>query len=182
MTILDNFKKKCLSLAKRDDGMAATEAAMLFPILFTLCFGIYDLGHGIIVKQKVISASHIAGDLITREAAVSTPEIQDAIEAAKLAIDPYDRTSFGVDIASVHFIDEETPEIIWRHTENAEENKNVLIDSLGLGTDGEGVLVVTVHYEYTPFFYKMFFDKIDMTEVSYLRGRKSAVIQHEDLL
>lgn len=181
-TPLQKLKNKFRSFIQREDGLAAIEAVMLFPILFTLCFGIYDLGHGLLIKQKVVSASHIAGDLITREVAVSDAEIQDVVEAAKLAIDPYSRDSFGIDIASISFIDEQTPEILWRYTENTEENNNVLNDAIGLGTEGEGVLVVTLHYEYTPFFYKMFFDRIDMTEISYLRGRKSSVIQHEDLL
>jgi Flp pilus assembly protein TadG len=167
---------------KDEEGLAAIEAGMLFPILFTLIFGIYDLGHGIIIKQKVVSASHIAGDLLARKSSVSDMDIADAVEAAKLAIDPYTRSPIGIDIASVEFSGTEDGDVIWRYTENSAENVNAVSDSIGLGEDGEGVLVVTLKYEYTPFFYKMFFDDIKMTEITFTRGRKSPVIRHEDMI
>lgn len=175
---LNLFKK----YKKNEEGLAAVEAAMLFPILFTMIFGIYDLGHGLLINQKVVAASHIAGDLLARKAAVSDTDIQDAVEAAKLAVDPYSRASFGIDIASVQFSGDSDGSVIWRYTKNSEENLNAVADSIGLGADGEGVLVVTLKYEYTPFFYKMFFGSIKMTEISFLRGRKSAVIRHEDMI
>ena len=116
ITIIRNLIRKYKS---NETGLAAVEAAMLFPVLFTLTFGIYDLGHGILVNQKVVTASHIAGDLLTRKAIVSDTDIQDAVEAAKLAIDPYIRTPIGIDIASVEFTDDDNGDVIWRYTENS---------------------------------------------------------------
>lgn len=176
------LRSKISAYRREDDGLAALEAALLFPILVVMCFGVVDIGHGIIINQKVTSASHMAADLLARKAAVSDQDIEDAVEAAKLAIDPYDRQPFGIDIASVEFTADDDGEVVWRYTENSTENENAVANSIGLGKKGEGVMVVMVKYEYTPYFYKMFFDNIKMTEFSYLRGRKSGVVRHEDMI
>jgi hypothetical protein len=158
------------------------EAVMLIPIMVSLVFGLYDLGHGILINKKTVSAAHIAGDLIARKNVVSDADLAEAIEAAKLAIDPYDRGYFGIDIASITFQDEDTPSILWRETQNMQPNPDIPSDAIGLGFEGEGVLAVSVTYQYTPLFYKMFFERIEMKEVSFLRGRKTSVIRHEDQL
>lgn len=167
---------------KSDDGLATMEAAMLFPVLFCLVFGIYDLGHGIILNQKVVAAAHIAGDLLARKPAVSETDIADAVEAARLSIDPYDRDDFGIDIVSIQFGEDDVPETVWRRTYGMTESANLPASADGLGFEGEGVLAVTTNYKYEPYFYRMIFSSVTMKEVSYLRGRKSSIIRHEDMI
>gem|GEM_PF-301290 len=175
--------RRALTRYRRDDeGLAALEAVMLFPIMVSMVFGLYDLGHAIILNQKVVSACHIAADLLARKPAVSDADIQDAIEAAKLAVDPYDRAEFGIDIASILFNEDDDPTVLWRETEGMNANANIPSQATGLGLEGEGVLAVTATYAYTPFFYKMLFNDIKMQEVSFLRGRKTSVIRHEDMI
>jgi hypothetical protein len=45
-----------------------------------------------------------------------------------------------------------------------------------LGGPGEGVVAVVVNYIYQPFFTGFVIGPIDMQEVAYLRGRKSAIV------
>ena len=182
MTHLKTMKQKIMSFRKDESGLAMLEAALLAPLAITLIFGVYDLGNGILMNQKTISAGHIAADLLARKPAVDSIDVADAIEAAKLAIDPYSREDFGIDIVSVEFIDDETPAAIWRVTENMNENAAAVPNSVGLGKEGEGVIVVTATYSYKPFFFQTFFSEIQMKEVSYLRGRKTSVIRHEDMI
>lgn len=182
MINLTKLREKIKSFRKDESGLAMLEAALLAPLGITLVFGVYDLGHGILINQKAISATHIAGDLLARKPAIDDIDVADAIEAAKLAIDPYSRDNFGIDIVSVEFIDEDNPAAVWRVTENMNENADAVPSSAGLGDEGEGVIVVTTTYNYTPFFFKTFFNEIEMKEVSYLRGRKSSVVRHEDMI
>ena len=67
-------------------GLALAEAALLFPVLVSLTFGIYDLGHAIVLNQKVISAAQICADLLARERSVDSTEVNQAIAAARLAV------------------------------------------------------------------------------------------------
>ena len=64
-----------------DEGMAAVEAAMIFPIMLSMLLAIFDLGNGILANQKTIRASQVVADLITRQGIVTDDDIFEAIGA-----------------------------------------------------------------------------------------------------
>ena len=59
-------------LWKQDDGLAAIEAALVFPLLLTMLMGTFDLGNAILANTKVVRASQVVADLVTRKR--TTPE------------------------------------------------------------------------------------------------------------
>lgn len=172
MKILSQIK----SYGHDERGVSALEFAIIFPILFSMLMAIYDLGQGIVVNQKTVAASQIIADLISRNEVVDTTLISDVINAGELALGPYPTTPFGYDVVSVEFNEDGDPLILWRVTDNMVENEAAVDSTVGLGAEGEGVIVVSVVYSYIPFFSKFVIDEFDMTEVAFLRGRKSATI------
>ena len=165
---------------KNEDGVSALETAMLFPILFAMLMAIYDLGQGVVINQKTIAASQVIADLISRNEVVDVDLISDITNAGELALDPYPSAPFGYDIASVEFDEDGDPIILWRLTENMDENEAAINSTVGLGAEGEGVVVVSVVYSYEPFFTDFVIDSFDMREVAFLRGRKSATVTCSD--
>lgn len=161
-------------------GVSLLETAILFPILLSLLMAVFDLGRGIVVNQKTIAATQIIGDLITRNEVVDIDLINDIINAGELAIAPYSIDSFGYDIISVVFDENEEPEILWRVTDNMEEGDEALDSTTGLGVEGEGVVVVNVTYAFRPFFSSFIVDVINMNESAFLRGRKSVIVACSD--
>lgn len=182
--ILNSIRKflKIRSFLKNEDGVSALETAILFPVLFAMLMAIYDLGQGVVVNQKTVSAAQIMGDLVSRYEFVDTALVEDIITGGSLALDPYDKTPFGYDIISVIFDEDGNPEVLWRFTDNMDENQDAVDNSVGLGDEGQGVVIVSVNYSYTPFFTDFVINEFDMTEVSFLRGRKSPTVQCTDCL
>ncbi len=173
--------KRAVSLLKTfwqdESGSPAIEAGLLFPVMLTMLCGMMDVGIGIIVNMKVTNAAQVVSDLVSRESTVSDTTINDAIIAGKLAIMPYDTTSYGIDIAGIQYIGTGlTPTVQWRRTQNMEANGAVVSHSQGLGAQNEGVIAVTVTYKYTPYFSASFLNPIEMSEESYVRGRKGLFV------
>ena len=169
---------KHLNIFVRDTrGLAMTEAALILPMMFVLLFGLFDLGQAMIIDQKVTAAAHVASDLITRKSLVSQTELDNAVGGAQLVIDPYDRNLLGIDIVGIQFDDEDSPVILWRHTHNMTANPDLPADADGLGVEGEGVVAVTVKYDYTPRFVGKIFDVFEMRETAFLRGRRTSVVK-----
>lgn len=169
---------------RQNDGMAVMETAMLFPILLVMLLGVYDVGHAITVNHKMITASNAAADLLTRSQSVSDRSLDQAIKAAGLAMNPYaDSDDIGIDIISVQYDDDDQPEILWRESKNMASNGGLEAQaadrSFGLGTKGEGVLMVTVLYDYEPTFGSMVINAFRMREVAFSRGRRSSVVTRE---
>lgn len=164
----------------KDDGIAALEAAMVFPLLLTMLMGAVDLGSGILAAQKVITASQVAADLIGRNETVSNTEIDEAIEAAGLAMDPYSSSAvIGIDLVSIEFAADDNVDILWRRTQNMSPNEGAVNSTAGLGVEGEGVVAVTVQVPFEPLFVGFLFESMEFTEVAFVRGRKSATIPFE---
>lgn len=164
-----------------EKGMSLTETAILFPILLSMMMAVYDLGQGVVVNQKTVAASQVIADLITRNEIVDMAAITDVINAGELALAPYPvNDTFGYDIASVEFDADGDPVILWRVTENMGQEDDAINSTIGLGVEGEGVVVVSVVYNYEPFFSNFVVDEIRMNELAFLRGRKSLTVPCTD--
>ena len=159
-----------------ENGLSFIETAVLFPVLLTMMMAVYDLGQGVVVNQKTVSASQIIADLITRQEVVDTATVTDIVNAGELAFAPYSAVPFGYDIASIEFDEDADPIVLWRVTENMNQADAAIDSTEGLGEEGEGVVVVSVQYRYEPYFSNFVVDSFNMTERAFLRGRKSAVV------
>ncbi|MFA7457360.1 MAG: hypothetical protein WCY57_07945, partial [Micavibrio sp.] len=162
--------------AREEEATAFTESVILLPVMLTLLMGCYDLGHGLMLNQKTVAASQIIGDLIARERSITAADLNDIVLAGQLALEPNDTEPFGYDIASIGFDENGRAEVLWRVTYNMAENADAITTSESLGGSGDGLIVVTASYEYKPYFLKLFSGEINMKEVAYLHGRRSATI------
>lgn len=166
---------------KRKDGAAAMEAVMFFPILLTMIFGVFDLGRAITSNHKMITATQVIADLITRKSTVTNSDIEQALDAGRLAMTPYASSinDFGIDIVSVRFDSSLDPVVVWRDTRNMSADADAVLKSKGLGTSGEGAVIVTMRYSYRPVFGGFVISDYWMKETAYARGRRTSVVTHE---
>lgn len=163
-----------------DDGVAAIEAGFLFPVMIMILCGMIDIGGALIANLKVTNASQIVGDLLARDRTTNDAQIDDAIVAGRLALNPLDTSTYGVDIAGIQYVGSTlVPTVRWRETVNMEENDDVLERSAGLGLQNEGVVAVTVQYTFRPFFSDFITGDIRMSEEAYVRGRKGLFVERE---
>jgi len=161
---------------ENEDGVAVMEAALLFPPMLVLMMGVFDLGNGIVLSQKTITASQIAADLVSRNRTIDASGLEDIISGSKLAFEPYGLSSYGVDIVSVEFDADQNPDILWRETRDMSPNDVSVASVAGLGEQGDGMIIVTVKYSYVPKFSHFFTGTLDFTEVAFTRGRRSPTV------
>lgn len=162
-----------------EDATALMEAVMILPVLITLLMGLFDLGFGIALNQKTITSSQVASDLISRNKTISIDELENVIDASEVTFEPYPLSQFGIDIVSLEFDDSGNPDILWRETRDMSPNDTAVNSTIGLGEEGEGMVIVTVRYTYTPFFSGLFVDEFGMQEVAFSRGRRSPTVEWE---
>ena len=175
------LKKTLSKWIEEEDAIAAVEAALIFPMMLILFLGVFDLGNAILANQKTIRASQIVADLITRENIVTTADIDGAIEAGRLAFEPIDSTSYGVDIVSIRFDENADSEIVWRETFNMSSLPDALTAVAALETANEGVVMVSVNYTYNPVFAGFAVGQIIMGEVAFSRGRRTSVVLRDGI-
>jgi len=163
-----------------EQGNIVIETAMLFPLLMTMLMGAFDAGQGLLVNKKLISAAHIASDLIAREKTLSDDMLDEFIEAAHLSLEPYSLNSFGIDVVGIRFVGENaTPTVQWRDTFDMDPVGNIEALAADLGKEDEGIVAVTVVYTYTPRFSNVIVSPVTMQETAFVRGRVSSFVQRE---
>lgn len=171
--MLSNLKKG----RGKEEGAVAIEAALILPLMVTILIGVIDLGRGIHVNQKVVNATAMMADLITREDSLTDDELTDIAMAGQMAIEPYDTATFGYDVAGIQFTGADaTPMVQWRDTVNMDPNGDIPADAEGLGEENEGLVAVTVSYTYTPAYIGVVIGTIDMQETFFARGRKTSFV------
>lgn len=178
MNLKIRFKMK--KFIKDISGVSAVETAILFPVLLMMLTAVYDLGQGVVLSQKVNSASQVIGDLIARNETVNEALITDVINAGELALMPYSSAELSYDIVSLEFDEDGDAFELWRRTFGMDATNIPLEEAVGLGGEGEGVVVVSVQYTYEPFFNEFFVGDLLMNERAFLRGRKSLTVPCTD--
>ncbi len=162
-----------------DSATAIAEFAIIFPILMTMVLGVYEVGSAIVINQKSIAASQMVADLITRNVTVDDADIDDIVKAAEHVLSPYEIDELGVDILSVQYDENDDPQEVWRETRNMEPREDALTRSTGLGTEGDGAVVVTVRYVYHPAFSSAVIGDVEMEEMAFARGRRTAIVSRD---
>ena len=176
-----------------DEGVAIIEGVLVLPIAILMFIGIFEVGQMLLINQKVYSASHMVSDLLARQAALTKDDLEEAFDAGKLVLEPYDPLGFEIDIVGVRFDDNATPqpEQIWQKAfpASAPEDATLVNNAQNLGAEGEGVIVVAARYTYKPVFFKLslpfisgspIFNAFNMREVSVARGRVNSCMSLDD--
>jgi Flp pilus assembly protein TadG len=174
-------KAVCVFYRWRDEShaVASIESALVFPVMLLLLVGVYDLGNAILVNQKTIRASQIVADLVTRENIMTDDLLFEAVEAGRLAFAPLSSDSYGIDIVSIRFDENSDSEVVWRETVNMTPLSDVLGKVDSLASPEEGVVVVSVVYNYEPLISGFAISAIGMRETAFSRGRSKSVITRE---
>lgn len=178
--MLSRLVHMILRWGREERAAAAAEFALVFPLLFTLMLGVWDIGNGILINQKAIAASQIVVDLICRQESVSDSELAQAFQAGKLAMMPYSTTPMKIDVASVEYDTNDDPQLIWQEdSDGGTGDPDLAGRTVGLGTDGRGAVAVQVTYNYDPLFSGMIIGPVHMKERVFSKGRSSNTVDRE---
>ncbi|MDG2479606.1 MAG: TadE/TadG family type IV pilus assembly protein, partial [Alphaproteobacteria bacterium] len=87
--MMRQLAKRLCALRANDRGVAATEFALILPILILLLFGTVEIGNALLLDKKVTMASQTAADLIAQQKVVTGRDITNIWAAIDNIILPY---------------------------------------------------------------------------------------------
>lgn len=160
-----------------DEGAAAAEFVLVFPLLFTIILGVWDVGNGLAAGKRAIAASQIVADLVGRELTVDMGEVEQAALAGQVAMEPFDLDGYHIEILSVSFDEDGNidtdPASFWEYTEDDTDVGADLYDRMQeMALSSDGLIAVRVSYDFEPSFAGFVIDTIHMQETTFIRGRK----------
>ena len=95
-----------------ETGSALIEAALVFPILFILFFGVSELCEGFIASRRVEAAAFTAADLVARLQTVSSADVTALKSIVDETIKPFPVATVGLVVTSV-VVDQGNLTVAW---------------------------------------------------------------------
>jgi Flp pilus assembly protein TadG len=167
-------------------GMAATEFAMIAPVLIIMYMGVTELTDAYDAGTRTTAVASTAADLIAQEKIVCNAEMADAFEALEAIMYPYPTTNtMDIVISSVIDAGNGTVKVAWSDAipdsaKRAVNSTDVPIPA-GLVTTGGSVILAEVTYRFHPLFGGFFLsdDPFTISDKYYLHPRKTEQIDRE---
>lgn len=118
--------------ARREEGLAYLEFALILPLLLLLFLGGTELSRYLQAGQKVDKMTHTIVDLIAQAPTISASELEQIMQAAQHIMAPYPFTDDGVIIVScVGYNQYGQLRVKWQYTGGGELLRNSAIGTAG---------------------------------------------------
>lgn len=167
------------------NGIAATEFALILPLMALLFFGMLEASDLLTMKRKVANAANSLVDLVSQEPTIEAAEVNDSITGIRRLLEPASASDFSVRIVSlVKGANPGDPVTVhWSLDENGDEpyapgDVYDKLDEDASVRSEASLLVVEMDYEYNSGFSgRVFTMPFDFAQSAKRWPRKSARVQ-----
>ncbi len=156
-------------------GIAASEFALILPLMVLVLVGTVELGNALLLDRKVSRAAHIAADLVAQSRQITTGELNDVFEAVEEILQPFP-ASMAITLTSVYFDpDDDQIRVAWSQTRNGQAHSQgsaFALPQADMLIAGESVIVAEISYAYAPLFADLILNDVTLTDQAYLKPRR----------
>tara|TARA_R110000824_G_scaffold118960_14_gene272257 strand:- start:391990 stop:392574 length:585 start_codon:yes stop_codon:yes gene_type:complete len=159
-------------------GMVAVEFALIIPVMLTLYFGTLETTNAMTAARRVTNVAQSAADLTAQAASLTNSDVNDIFAASSAILAPFPTNVVKITISSVvaNASNASNTKVSWSKgyggASPRSTNSSVTLPT-GLTTAGSSVVMVEVTYTYTSPIASFITGPITMSEVAYLKPRRS---------
>jgi|ERR1700733_10613363 Flp pilus assembly protein TadG len=167
-----------LSLLKDCRGIAATEFAIIVPIMLVLFFGTVEFSSAVAVDRKVTLMARTLSDLTSQSTTVADTDMTNFFAASLAILTPYSSTPTKGTITEL-YVDPATLQarVQWSKGASPRAVSSTVAIPTALAVPGTYLIFSEVSYLYTPTIgYVMAKAGINLSDVSYTRPRQSTCV------
>src|SRR5262247_575278 len=97
--VIDSAATRSKVFLRNVMGVAAIEAAFIFPVMLMIYFGLLDLTTVLSANRRVTQMASTLADLVTQSTGTTTrAELQGFYRAATAIMDPYSTTDLSLEV------------------------------------------------------------------------------------
>src|SRR5664279_2363570 len=95
-------RRSLRNLARDNSGIAATEFAVIVPIMLVMFFGTVELSSGVAVDRKVTLMARTLSDLTSQSTSVADSDLTNFFSGSSAIMYPYDKTPTQTTISELY--------------------------------------------------------------------------------
>lgn len=159
-------------------GIAATEFAIIVPIMLVLFFGTVEFCSGVAVNRKVTLMARTLSDLTSQSTQVATTDLNNFFAASTGIMTPYATTPVNSTITEL-YVDPTTlkARVQWSQGAAPRSVSSVVTVPTALLVSGTYLILSEVNYLYVPTVgYVMGKAGVNLSDVAYTRPRQSTCV------
>jgi Flp pilus assembly protein TadG len=182
-------RRSLRNLARDNSGIAATEFAVIVPIMLVMFFGTVEFSSGVAVDRKVTLVARTLSDLTSQSLSVADSDATNFFAASGKILTPYAPTPTQAKISEL-YVDSSTLQarVQWSKSATFDSSGNVTLASgravssivaipSQLAVGGTYLIFSEVSYLYTPTVgYVMGHAGVNLSDVAYTRPRQSTCV------
>jgi Flp pilus assembly protein TadG len=164
-------------------GIAATEFAIIVPMMLVLFFGVVEFSTGVAVDRKVTLVARTISDLVSQNTTVTTSQVTGYLGYGTLVMSQYAQAPYSASTlhstVSELFVDPNThtAKVQWSNGYAVRPTGQVVTIPAPLLVDGTYLIFSEVSYLYTPTVgYVMASSGVNLSDVAYTRPRQSLCV------
>ncbi|HEY0218929.1 MAG TPA: TadE/TadG family type IV pilus assembly protein [Afipia sp.] len=183
---------RLLTRFRRDArGLAATEFAIILPMIVMMFFGMIEVSTGVAVDRKVTMLTRTLSDLVSQAAQVNNSDIANAFAVGAAIMTPYSSTPIKAKITQL-YIDPKgkTAKVVWSKatsTTSAHSCNDTISVPTGLmitSPSGTYLIMSEVNYDFKPMVHFKLGETIPtfpLGDTTFTRPRQSASVTNSDV-
>ncbi len=142
-------------LHRNESGLAATEFAMLLPVLVLLFFGLVEASTAMTVNRKVAISANTLADLTAQSEFLLEDDMDDLFDGVKSIVEPNDSSGMQLRLISVVRDSEGDPIVHWSRasdgtTPYSEGDYYTTLENEDVLSNTGSLIVVEMTYTYVP--------------------------------
>ena len=172
------MRRSALNLIEDCNGIAATEFAVIVPVMLVMFFGTVEISSGVAANRKVTLMARTLSDLTSQSASVDDTAINNFFAASTAILTPYDPAPTRSTITEL-FVDPAThaARVQWSKGSAPHAVTSTLVIPAQLNVDGTYVIFSEVSYLYRPAVgYVMGQAGVNLGDHAYTRPRQGTCV------
>jgi Flp pilus assembly protein TadG len=178
--IWSRARRSAAGLWNDRSGIAATEFAIIVPIMLVMFFGTVEFSSGVAVDRKVTLMARTLSDLTSQSTSVADTDMTNFFAASNAIMTPYSSTPTKSTISQL-YVNPTTLKatVQWSKGSVPRTTSSVVTIPTALAVGGTYLIFSEVSYLYTPAVgYVMAKAGITLSDVSYTRPRQSTCVYY----
>ncbi len=160
-------------------GLAATEFAVIVPLMLVMFFGTIEFSSAVAIDRKVTLMARTLSDLTSQSTTVADSDMTNFFAASTGIMTPYPTTPVAATITEL-YVDPTTlvAHVQWSKGSAPRAQKSVVSIPTTLAIAGTYLIFSEVSYTYTPTIGYVLKSSINLSDVSYTRPRQSTCVYY----
>jgi len=173
------LRLRCLAADMLADrrGIAATEFAVIVPLMLVMFFGTVEFSSGVAVDRKVTLMARTLSDLTSQSISVTDTDLTNFFAASRGIMAPYSSTPTLSTISELYVDNSLNVRVQWSRGSAPRSAGTAVTIPTALKVAGTYLIFSEVSYRYVPAVgYVMVPAGVNLADVSYTRPRQSSCV------